>query len=133
MILRLQVTCYQDRLCALSTTITAYDSAVQLARAVLSPVFAEAFVLTFLAEWGDRSQIATIGASDDRRQAISKPTAQLDYWFCCISECRYHEEHRYVPHVFDAMTCMLPLCEFIAAHCMTVDVRTQNTQVRGYW
>lgn len=27
----------------------------------LSPVFVEAFVLTFLAEWGDRSQIATIG------------------------------------------------------------------------
>lgn len=32
-----------------------------LSRAVLSPVFAETFVLTFLAEWGDRSQIATIG------------------------------------------------------------------------
>lgn len=26
-----------------------------------SPVFLEAFVLTFCAEWGDRSQIATIG------------------------------------------------------------------------
>jgi putative Ca2+/H+ antiporter (TMEM165/GDT1 family) len=28
---------------------------------VLSPVFLEAFTLTFLGEWGDRSQIATIG------------------------------------------------------------------------
>ena len=27
---------------------------------ILTPVFIEAFVLTFLAEWGDRSQIATI-------------------------------------------------------------------------
>ncbi len=26
----------------------------------VSPVFAQAFVLTFLGEWGDRSQIATI-------------------------------------------------------------------------
>lgn len=32
-----------------------------VARAILSPVFVETFVLTFLAEWGDRSQIATIG------------------------------------------------------------------------
>lgn len=29
-------------------------------RSVLSPIFLEAFILTFLAEWGDRSQIATI-------------------------------------------------------------------------
>ena len=28
---------------------------------VLSPIFLEVFTLTFLAEWGDRSQIATIG------------------------------------------------------------------------
>ena len=28
---------------------------------LLSPVFLETFVITFLAEWGDRSQIATIG------------------------------------------------------------------------
>ncbi|CAK0783390.1 hypothetical protein CVIRNUC_006589 [Coccomyxa viridis] len=28
---------------------------------LLPPIFLEAFVLTFLAEWGDRSQIATIG------------------------------------------------------------------------
>ncbi len=34
----------------------------RIAQDVLSPVFVEAFILTFLAEWGDRSQIATIGA-----------------------------------------------------------------------
>jgi putative Ca2+/H+ antiporter (TMEM165/GDT1 family) len=34
---------------------------------VCTPIFLEAFILTFLAEWGDRSQIATIGlaASED--------------------------------------------------------------------
>lgn len=31
------------------------------ARMVFSPIFVKAFTLTFLAEWGDRSQIATIG------------------------------------------------------------------------
>ena len=30
-------------------------------RRLFSPIFLEAFTLTFLAEWGDRSQIATIG------------------------------------------------------------------------
>lgn len=34
---------------------------VALAGALFSPVFLKAFTLTFLAEWGDRSQIATIG------------------------------------------------------------------------
>ena len=27
---------------------------------ILSPIFVQAFILTFLAEWGDRSQITTI-------------------------------------------------------------------------
>lgn len=33
---------------------------------VFSPIFVQTFVMTFLAEWGDRSQIATIalGASE---------------------------------------------------------------------
>ncbi|KAK9838145.1 hypothetical protein WJX81_003790 [Elliptochloris bilobata] len=39
----------------------AASRATALARRLLSPVFLEAFILTFLAEWGDRSQIATIG------------------------------------------------------------------------
>lgn len=30
-------------------------------KGLFSPIFLEAFTLTFLAEWGDRSQIATIG------------------------------------------------------------------------
>lgn len=35
--------------------------AAQVAACLVSPVFINAFTLTFLAEWGDRSQIATIG------------------------------------------------------------------------
>ena len=37
-------------------------TASKVAKWMFSPVLVEAFVLTFLAEWGDRSQIATIGA-----------------------------------------------------------------------
>lgn len=45
-----------ERVCAITKQAAAY---------VLSPIWVETFVLTFLAEWGDRSQIATIamGAS----------------------------------------------------------------------
>ena len=34
---------------------------IAMLRRVFSPILLEAFTLTFLAEWGDRSQIATIG------------------------------------------------------------------------
>ena len=42
---------------------------------VLGPVFVQAFVLTFLGEWGDRSQIATIalGAAHVRSFPFSLP------------------------------------------------------------
>lgn len=41
-----------------------------LASFILSPVWIQVFVMTFLGEWGDRSQIATIAMA-----------AGLDYWF----------------------------------------------------
>lgn len=34
---------------------------MNLMKSIVSPILLEAFTLTFLAEWGDRSQIATIG------------------------------------------------------------------------
>jgi putative Ca2+/H+ antiporter (TMEM165/GDT1 family) len=41
----------------------AHHPALSPLRRLVSPVLLESFTLTFLAEWGDRSQIATIGAS----------------------------------------------------------------------
>ena len=40
---------------------TQTSAVVATLRKIFSPVLLEAFTLTFLAEWGDRSQIATIG------------------------------------------------------------------------
>ena len=42
-------------------------------RGAVSPVLLEAFTLTFLAEWGDRSQIATIGALRGFRACRRRP------------------------------------------------------------
>ena len=55
---------------------------MQVVRGVLmtmtSPVFAQAFVLTFLGEWGDRSQITTIamGGAHVRSRAQQAPRCQ---------------------------------------------------------
>jgi len=36
------------------------DSVMNLANLIFSPIFVQTFIMTFLAEWGDRSQITTI-------------------------------------------------------------------------
>ncbi|CAG8509287.1 10693_t:CDS:2 [Racocetra fulgida] len=40
--------------------VTFVEGLVNLCQLLFSPVFVQTFILTFLAEWGDRSQIATI-------------------------------------------------------------------------
>ncbi|KAI8813989.1 hypothetical protein BJ742DRAFT_387110 [Cladochytrium replicatum] len=45
----------------------------------LSPVFVQTFVLTFLAEWGDRSQIATIALAGAK-----------DFWFVTLGSLAGH-------------------------------------------
>lgn len=49
------------------------DQIRNLASFVLSPVWIQVFVMTFLGEWGDRSQIATIAMA-----------AGSDYWFVIL-------------------------------------------------
>lgn len=49
------------------------DQVRNLASFVLSPVWIQVFVMTFLGEWGDRSQIATIAMA-----------AGSDYWFVIL-------------------------------------------------
>ncbi|KAJ6360459.1 hypothetical protein OIU77_004470 [Salix suchowensis] len=54
-----------------------------------TPIFLEAFILTFLAEWGDRSQIATIAVSSfsDSCALIETVVAWLSYncSFCLVT------------------------------------------------
>lgn len=59
---------------ASKTFLTDFADQVQnLASFVLSPVWIQVFVMTFLGEWGDRSQIATIAMA-----------AGSDYWFVIL-------------------------------------------------
>lgn len=48
------------------------DSARRCLGGVVNPVFAQAFILTFLGEWGDRSQIATIALAGAHVSALNQ-------------------------------------------------------------
>lgn len=68
---------------AMATAISVWNGVVDglgnLAGLVLSPVWAQIFAMTFFAEWGDRSQIATIAMA-----------AGSDYWFVIIGSIFGH-------------------------------------------
>ncbi|ODQ50601.1 UPF0016-domain-containing protein [Saitoella complicata NRRL Y-17804] len=57
----------------------AIDGVQNLAGLVFSPIFVQAFIMTFLGEWGDRSQIATIAMA-----------AGQDYWWVILGTITGH-------------------------------------------
>ena len=60
----------------------------RIAQNVLSPVFVEAFMLTFIAEWGDRSQIATIGVLTAAQPVLLTDNAMRSF---CVSALEAHD------------------------------------------
>jgi putative Ca2+/H+ antiporter (TMEM165/GDT1 family) len=70
---------------------------------LLGPVFVQAFVLTFLGEWGDRSQIATIALGATHVRVFQSPrssTCHTERWLCfllpligCLP-CDHRDGHR---------------------------------------
>lgn len=58
-----------------------------LASFVLSPVFIQVFVMTFLGEWGDRSQIATIAMAAGSEYWIVILGATIGHGICTAAAC----------------------------------------------
>lgn len=96
-------------------------------QAVFSPIFVEAFVLNFLAEWGDRSQIATIGAQAKscwhcqsllkdrlglllrlraRKELLLVPTARHSHWATISLLCSI---------VSACPSCQLPAAKYLCS------------------
>lgn len=62
-----------------TTKMTSLEGIQNLAGLLLSPAWVQTFVMTFLGEWGDRSQIATIAMA-----------AGQDYWYVTIGAISGH-------------------------------------------
>lgn len=64
---------------AQNTRVTSLEGIQNLAGLLLSPAWVQTFVMTFLGEWGDRSQIATIAMA-----------AGQDYWYVTVGAISGH-------------------------------------------
>lgn len=77
------------------------EGARNLSNFLLGPVFVQAFVLTFLGEWGDRSQIATIalGAAHVRRfPKVFLSDLTILWWTECIYRQLWHRPRSLIMH-----------------------------------
>lgn len=63
------------------------DELKNLASFVLTPIFIQAFIMTFLGEWGDRSQIATIAMAAGSDYWVVILGAIVGHGFCTAAAC----------------------------------------------
>ncbi|KAH8924881.1 UPF0016-domain-containing protein [Atractiella rhizophila] len=69
------------------TIATLTDGVRNLASLCLSPLFVKCFILTFLAEWGDRSQITTIALAAAHNVWLITIGTTIGHSFCTALAC----------------------------------------------
>ncbi|GAA5891749.1 hypothetical protein JCM6882_006193 [Rhodosporidiobolus microsporus] len=78
------------------------DGVKNLAQLLFSPIFIQAFILTFLAEWGDRSQITTIALAAAHNVWIVTFGTSLGHFLCtgmAVLGGRWISQHISIKHV----------------------------------
>ncbi|GAA5970350.1 hypothetical protein JCM21900_001653 [Sporobolomyces salmonicolor] len=78
------------------------EGAKNLVQLFFSPIFVQAFILTFLAEWGDRSQITTIALAAAHNVWLVTFGTTLGHSFCTLLAVlggRWISQHISIKHV----------------------------------
>src|ERR1700737_2847017 len=63
---------------------------MNLLHLLFSPVFVQTFIMTFLGEWGDRSQIATITLAAASGMASGGLHVDVDFWYVIVGTVVAH-------------------------------------------
>ncbi|KAK4706044.1 Ca2+/H+ antiporter, TMEM165/GDT1 family, partial [Phenoliferia sp. Uapishka_3] len=87
---------------ATATVTGITEGAKNLAHLFFSPIFVQAFILTFLAEWGDRSQITTIALAAAHNVWLVTLGTTLGHSFCTLLAVlggRWISQHISIKHV----------------------------------